>query len=39
MARIADVELERLKREVRLKRLIEGQGIALISQRPLQQTA
>jgi DNA primase catalytic core len=32
MARIADAELERLKREVSLKRLIEGQGIALISQ-------
>ncbi|MHB8817383.1 MAG: CHC2 zinc finger domain-containing protein, partial [Steroidobacteraceae bacterium] len=32
MARIADAELERLKREVSLARLIEGQGIALISQ-------
>ncbi|MGB6308127.1 MAG: CHC2 zinc finger domain-containing protein [Steroidobacteraceae bacterium] len=32
MARIADAELERLKREVSLVRLIEGQGIALISQ-------
>jgi DNA primase catalytic core len=32
MARIADAELERLKREVSLARLIEGQGIQLISQ-------
>jgi DNA primase len=32
MARIADAELERLKREVSLARLIESQGIALISQ-------
>ena len=32
MARIPDVELERLKREVSLVRLLEGQGIALISQ-------
>jgi DNA primase len=32
MARIPDVELERVKREVSLVRLIEGQGIALISQ-------
>ena len=32
MARIADAELERLKREVSLARLIEGQGIVLISQ-------
>ena len=32
MARIADAELERLKREVSLARLIDGQGIALISQ-------
>jgi DNA primase len=32
MARIPDEALERLKREVSLKRLIEGQGIALISQ-------
>ena len=29
MARIADAELERLKREVSLTRLIEGQGITL----------
>lgn len=29
MARIPDGELERLKREVSLARLIEGQGIAL----------
>ncbi len=32
MARIPDGELERLKREVSLVRLIEGQGIALSSQ-------
>jgi DNA primase len=32
MARIADTELERLKREVSLVRLIEGQGIRLLSQ-------
>ena len=32
MARIPDAELERLKREVSLARLIEGQGHALISQ-------
>jgi DNA primase len=32
MARIPDGELERLKREVSLTRLIEGQGIALQSQ-------
>jgi DNA primase len=32
MARIPDGELERVKREVSLVRLIEGQGIALISQ-------
>ena len=32
MARIADAELERLKREVSLVRLIEGQGIRLVSQ-------
>lgn len=32
MARIADAELERLKREVSLVRLIEGQGIRLLSQ-------
>jgi len=32
MARISDAELERLKREVSLARLIEGQGITLISQ-------
>ena len=32
MARIPDGELERLKREVSLARLIEGQGIALQSQ-------
>jgi DNA primase catalytic core len=32
MARIPDVELERLKREVSLARLIEGQGHRLISQ-------
>jgi DNA primase catalytic core len=32
MARIPDGELERLKREVSLVRLIEGQGIALTSQ-------
>jgi len=32
MARIPDGELERLKREVSLARLIEGQGIALTSQ-------
>jgi DNA primase catalytic core len=32
MARIPDTELERLKREVSLARLIEAQGLALISQ-------
>ena len=32
MARIADAELERLKREVSLVRLIEGQGHRLVSQ-------
>jgi DNA primase len=32
MARIPDGELERLKREVSLARLIEGQGVALQSQ-------
>jgi DNA primase/post-segregation antitoxin (ccd killing protein) len=32
MARIADTELERVKREVSLVRLIEGQGIRLVSQ-------
>jgi DNA primase catalytic core len=32
MARIADADLERLKREVSLARLIEGQGHRLISQ-------
>ncbi|MGH2447529.1 MAG: CHC2 zinc finger domain-containing protein, partial [Chloroflexota bacterium] len=32
MARIADTELERLKREVSLVRLIEGQGHRLVSQ-------
>lgn len=32
MARIADAELERLKREVSLARLIEGEGISLIAQ-------
>jgi DNA primase len=32
MARIPDTELERLKREVSLARLIEGQGLALITQ-------
>jgi DNA primase len=32
MARIADTELERLKREVSLARLIEGQGHRLVSQ-------
>ncbi|MGB6308628.1 MAG: CHC2 zinc finger domain-containing protein [Steroidobacteraceae bacterium] len=32
MARIADAELERLKREVSLTRLIEGEGIALTRQ-------
>jgi len=32
MARIPDTELERLKREVSLARLIEGQGLKLISQ-------
>jgi len=32
MARITDAELERLKREVSLVRLIEGQGIRLLSQ-------
>jgi DNA primase len=32
MARIPDVELERLKREVSLVRLLEGQGHRLISQ-------
>jgi DNA primase len=32
MARIPDTELERLKREVSLKRLIEAQGLKLISQ-------
>jgi DNA primase len=32
MARIPDGELERLKREVSLVRLIEGQGIALTTQ-------
>jgi DNA primase catalytic core len=32
MARIPDVELERLKREVSLARLIEGQGLTLTSQ-------
>ncbi|MCU0972476.1 MAG: CHC2 zinc finger domain-containing protein [Burkholderiales bacterium] len=32
MARIPDGELERLKREVSLARLIEGQGIALVTQ-------
>jgi post-segregation antitoxin (ccd killing protein) len=32
MARIPEVELERLKQEVSLARLIEGQGIGLVSQ-------
>ena len=32
MARIPDAELERLKREVSLARLIEGQGLRLVSQ-------
>ena len=32
MARIPDQELERLKREVSLARLIEGQGHQLVSQ-------
>ena len=32
MGRIADTELERLKREVSLVRLIEGQGHRLVSQ-------
>ncbi len=32
MARIPDVELERLKSEISLVRLIEGQGITLTSQ-------
>lgn len=32
MARIADADLERLKREISLVRLIEGQGIKLVSQ-------
>ena len=32
MARIPDQELERLKREVSLARLIEGQGLKLTSQ-------
>jgi len=32
IARIPDQELERLKREVSLARLIEGQGYQLISQ-------
>jgi DNA primase catalytic core len=32
MARIPDTELERLKREVSLERLIEAQGLTLISQ-------
>ena len=32
MARIADAELERLKREVFLVRLIEGRGHGLVSQ-------
>ncbi len=32
MARIPDAELERLKHEVSLARLIEGQGLVLISQ-------
>ena len=31
MARIPDEELERLKREVSLARLIEAQGVKLIS--------
>jgi DNA primase len=32
MARIPDQELERLKREVSLARLIEGQGHTLVTQ-------
>jgi hypothetical protein len=33
MARIPPAELERIKGEVSLARLIEGQGIVLVSQR------
>ena len=38
MARIPDGQLERVKRELSLVRLIEGQGIALISLRKMRVT-
>ena len=34
MARISDVELERLKKEVSLERLVEAKGVTLTRQGP-----